>query len=414
MTNLKATKKALVSSVLALVMCFTMLLGTTFAWFTDSVTSTGNKIEAGTLDVELILHKADGTTVEISKSNAPIFGTGALAQNNASETLWEPGKTQTVYLSIKNNGTLDLKYKVAIEVTDVTKNLTDVMEYIITPDARVESPIAKTALDWTLGNAVEEGMNIVENASDVSLKAGEEHFFALSVHMDEYANNDYQEGTITFDLKVLAGQLASEEDSFDNQYDKDATYGTPLADVSKDPSKKVMATMGIGGEAEEMELVTSYSFKTTETKEQAEKNPNALYHADFVVTTNKDVPADAIALVGYYEAFCEDHNDSNWVAMSGDAGDVIAAGTQLRLLELLMGGSINYVELCEWIPEFKCGISVLDENVDLSGLTITVELRLYDVPAKGDCAEGGGCNHPYLECETGDYTVVGTYSYTFK
>ena len=101
MTNLKATKKALVSSVLALVMCFTMLLGTTFAWFTDSVTSTGNKIEAGTLDVELILHKADGTTVEISKSNAPIFGTGALAQNNASETLWEPGKTEVVYLSIK-------------------------------------------------------------------------------------------------------------------------------------------------------------------------------------------------------------------------------------------------------------------------------------------------------------------------
>lgn len=231
MTNLKATKKALVSSVLALVMCFTMLLGTTFAWFTDSVTSAGNKIEAGKLDVELILHTPEGN-YNISEDNRPIFGTGSIAQNDASETLWEPGKTQTVYLSIKNNGTLDLKYSVALEVTDIVNDLNEVMSYIITPDAKLEAPIAKDSLNWADGTSVVEGVNVA--GGDVALKAGAEHFFALSVHMDELADNHYQEGSITFDLKVLAGQLASESDSFDNQYDALATYGAGYFVVPED------------------------------------------------------------------------------------------------------------------------------------------------------------------------------------
>ena len=228
MTNFNNTKRALISSAIALVMCMTMLLGTTFAWFTDSVTSTGNVIQTGNLDVQLFQHFEDGS-VEITNDSDPIFGKGDSdnANANTADTLWEPGKTQTVYLSIKNNGSLDLKYTVAIEVTNVTKNLTDVMEYIITPDAQYGS-VTKAGLDWTKGNAVQSGMNIAPNG-DVALKSGEEHFFALSVHMDELAGNEYMNGNITFNIKVLAGQLASEYDSFDNQYDADATYPAGFA-----------------------------------------------------------------------------------------------------------------------------------------------------------------------------------------
>ena len=237
MTNFKNTKRALISSVLALVMCMTMLLGTTFAWFTDTVTSTGNVIQTGTLDVQLFQHFEDGS-VEITNDSDPIFGKGESVNANANtaDTLWEPGKTQTVYLSIKNNGSLDLKYTVAIEVTNVTNNLTDVMEYIITPDAQYGS-VTKADLDWTKGNAVQSGINFASNG-DVALKSGEEHFFALSVHMDELAGNEYMNGNITFNIKVLAGQLASEYDSFDNQYDADATYpdGYVTIPAETDPS----------------------------------------------------------------------------------------------------------------------------------------------------------------------------------
>ena len=104
MTSKKSTKRALISSMLILAMCFTMLAGTTFAWFTDSVTSTGNKIVAGKLDIDLFLGTAADTYVEISDSSDPIFGsTSLIAQNNPQDTLWEPGKTQIAYLKLVNN-----------------------------------------------------------------------------------------------------------------------------------------------------------------------------------------------------------------------------------------------------------------------------------------------------------------------
>ena len=263
MTNLKQIKKALISSVLALVLCFAMLLGTTFAWFTDTVTSSGNKIEAGNLQVELILHTPEGD-FNISEDNRPLFGTHSIAQNDASQTLWEPGKTQTVYLSIKNIGSLDIKYSVALEVTDVQNNLNEVMTYVITEDAKLDNPVTKDVLDWRTGSKVEMGMNVA--TTDVALKAGEEHFFALSVHMDELAGNEYKMGSITFDLKVLAGQLASEYDSFDNQYDALATYGDGFFTVPKDENGYPVAGFDVAYYNDDDEKVATLSVLTDALK----------------------------------------------------------------------------------------------------------------------------------------------------
>ena len=221
MKKTSSTKRALIASILMLALCFTALVGTTFAWFTDSVTSSGNKIVAGTLDVDLYMWKSATESVEITNEEQPIFGKGdsLAAQNNAADTLWEPGKTQTVYLSIKNNGSLALKYQVAIVVTDVEKNLNEVLYYTISPDKKFGEV---TAWDGTNAKQVVLGNNV--DTTDVALDPTSEHFFALSVHMDELADNKYMGGSITFDIKVIATQLASEEDSFDADYDKNAEY----------------------------------------------------------------------------------------------------------------------------------------------------------------------------------------------
>lgn len=250
MTKQKSTKRALLLSALSLLMCVSMLIGSTFAWFTDSVTSSGNKIKAGNLDVDLYLWTADGQS-EITNETAPIFGgaNSIAATANNADTLWEPGKTQVVYLSIKNNGSLDLKYKVALDVkdADADQNLYEVMKYAITNDARYG---AVDAWDAAKGVSVVPGVNATQ-ANDVALKAGEEHFFALSVHMDEAAGNQYQGGEVDFDIRVLATQLASEFDSFNNQYDKDAVYGdvmvssdAELKAAIEDPAMKVIAVNG--------------------------------------------------------------------------------------------------------------------------------------------------------------------------
>ncbi|MBQ8850208.1 MAG: hypothetical protein IJ011_07770 [Clostridia bacterium] len=219
MTNKKSTKRALLASIASLLLCFTMLIGTTYAWFTDSVTSASNVIKTGNLDIKLLMDTdVDGTYDDISDSTSPIFGEGSIAQNNNAATLWEPGKTQVAYLAIQNGGNLDLKYTVGLNVQNVSKDLYEVMEYAIVADADKDAPVTA----WTSGNSVVEGTQSVSD--DVALKVGETHYFALVIHMDEEAGSEYMDGQVNFDLTVLATQLNSESDAFDSDYDKDATY----------------------------------------------------------------------------------------------------------------------------------------------------------------------------------------------
>lgn len=239
---LKGTKQALVISIIMLVTCVAMFVGSTFAWFTDSVTSADNKIVAGTLQIQLLMH--DGKEyVDISDSTKPIFGDGSIAQNNNAQTLWEPGKTQVAYLALHNNGELALKYTVQLDVTNTKNDLYQVMKYAVTPDAQYNTV---TQWDETQGKAVAEGRQPVSDV--VSLDVDQTHYFALSIHMDEKADNSYQAGEIDFDLTVLATQAAAEEDSFGDQYDAGATFVTPvssyqqMADLLKQGGDMALAT----------------------------------------------------------------------------------------------------------------------------------------------------------------------------
>ncbi|MBQ2875372.1 MAG: hypothetical protein IJE25_00005, partial [Clostridia bacterium] len=182
----------------------------------------GNKIVAGNLDVEL--HMYDGSAyVDISNATNPIFGAdGLAAAADGSSTLWEPGKTQVVYLAIKNAGSLALKYKVALNVTGIEKDLDKVLTYTITPDAQAPANML-SGWDATGAKSVKLGSQVV-SAPSVSLNAGGIHYFALAVHMDELAGNEYMNASISFDLTVLATQLASEDDSFGPSYDDGAGF----------------------------------------------------------------------------------------------------------------------------------------------------------------------------------------------
>ena len=233
--KLKSKKSALLLSFTSLLLCFAMLAGSTFAWFTDTATTGVNKIVAGNLDVELLMYK-DNEYANISKEPAPIFGseTSKVAQNNNLDTLWEPSKTQVAYLAIKNEGNLDLKYQVALNVTNPAdgKDLYQVMQYAIAPDAKgTDSELPA----WTGGNPVTTGTQIVSGTNTtgadpagVKLLHGETHYFALLVHMDENAGNKYQNGKVEFDLTVYATQLNSESDSFGPNYDKNAPFLIPV------------------------------------------------------------------------------------------------------------------------------------------------------------------------------------------
>ena len=198
--NQKATKRALLTSVMALVMCVVMLVGTTFAWFTDTASTGVNKIQSGNLDVALEM-STDGTNWESAEGKTLTFKT----QDNraANQILWEPGCTYELpKLRVINKGNLALKY--TIEITGING------------DAKLNE-----AIDWTIDDAA---INLTEK----SLAAGQTGAaFTIKGHMQETAGNDYQGLTIDgIGITVVATQDTVEKDSNDDQYDRNAEYPT--------------------------------------------------------------------------------------------------------------------------------------------------------------------------------------------
>ena len=194
MSNRKSTKRALLGSVMAMVLCLAMLVGATFAWFTDTASTGVNKIQAGKLDVALEMKDAAGQWV--SAEGKTLNWVKAAA---GEQVLWEPGCTYTLpELRVVNNGNLALKYKVAITGINGSAKL-------------------NKAIEWTIGD--------VAMGAEQHLKAGESNEFTIKGHMKESAGNEYMDLTISgISITVYATQDTVESDSFNNQYDKNAAY----------------------------------------------------------------------------------------------------------------------------------------------------------------------------------------------
>ena len=204
MNTKKATKRALLTSVMALVMCVVMLVGTTFAWFTDTASTGVNKITSGNLHVEI--QNGAGQKIENLewvKENGDVIA-------NQEGILWEPGCTYLLTpFKIVNTGNLALKYKIVITGLDGDSPLLDVIKFTYKING-VES-----LLD-------EEGHLTAKGTPGASTE-----MITVSAHMDELANNDYMDKTLEgVKFTVYATQDTVENDSFNNTYDADAGKDT--------------------------------------------------------------------------------------------------------------------------------------------------------------------------------------------
>ena len=214
-----STKRAFIVSLLTLCLSFTMLLGTTYAWFTDSVSSTGNVIKSGTLDVGF--YWAEGTEAPAS-ANWTDAKDGAIFKND----LWEPGYAETKHIKITNEGTLSLAYKLAIIPHGQVSELADVIEvYYVVGATELDD---RTDLDskyiGTLRDLIKNG--IAAGTLEAKDKGQSEYTATIVLKMAEEAGNEYQNLSIgsDFSIQLLATQNTSEKDSFDNQYDKNAYF----------------------------------------------------------------------------------------------------------------------------------------------------------------------------------------------
>ena len=190
------SKKALLSSAFALVLSVAMLIGTTFAWFTDTASTAVNKIQAGTLKIDIV----DKNGVSIKGKSMSFVN-----KEGSSDILWEPGATfKTTGFKIKNTGNLALKYKLALNGITGDNKLLEVIKFTV-----VDASEHEVNLDTFSGH-----LDATDAMSDLLYVKG---------HMDEAAGNDYQGKTLEgLGITVLATQYTYENDSFGNTYDENA------------------------------------------------------------------------------------------------------------------------------------------------------------------------------------------------
>ena len=206
MTSSKSTKRALISGALAILMCVAMLIGTTFAWFTDTASTGVNKIVAGNLDIELQMKGNDGKWVNAEGKILPFLVEGEIPAES-TQILWEPGCTYYVpQIRVLNKGNLAVKFEYIPEALGVTGKLAEVLELVF-----------KTPVD-----ANGEEVNIEPEVLEPGEASPE---WSFGYHMLESAGNEYQNATATgMCVTVVATQATYEKDSIDDQYDKDAEY----------------------------------------------------------------------------------------------------------------------------------------------------------------------------------------------
>ena len=228
-----STKKALLASIVSLCLCIAMLAGTTFAWFTDSVSSENNIITAGNLDIELYWStnaenwtKVDGNT-NIFKEN----------------TLWEPGHTEVVYLKVVNEGSLALKYQLGVNIAEEIEGVNKAGDPFKLSNF-IKFGVVETAAKNYYGTrtaaleAVKDDLKIISAGYSNSSKLypknnvdgyATEEYATLVVTMPEEVNNDANHNgvnvpSIKLGLNLFATQCSYEDDSYGDDYDENAWH----------------------------------------------------------------------------------------------------------------------------------------------------------------------------------------------
>ena len=286
MNTKKATKRALLTSVMALVMCVVMLVGTTFAWFTDTASTGVNKIQAGNLKVQLL--KNDGTVLGKDDYLNWVKAEG----HEEEEVLWEPNCTYDLEeFQIKNAGNLALKYMVVLKASNVTtkgdKSLLDVIEWTV----KVNDEVVKAKVPFADLNS-EKGTIIIDGEELIAGENANIDKITVTGHMKEEAGNDYQGLKIEgFGITVYAAQVNHESDSFGTSYDTAAPYDssapkTPLV-VSvgtKDELQTALTTLTSAGAGDNViNLTQDFAIGEGETWTPATVDG---YHGAGVITIN--------------------------------------------------------------------------------------------------------------------------------
>ena len=246
---MKSSKRSLLASGASLLVSAALLVGSTFAWFTDSVTNTGNKIEAGTLAINAYAYDLANDAGEPSFTIKEVNGGKEFSFEQKeqdlnisqdpiiSEPLWEPGVSSAKLLKVENAGTLAVKIKLQFKTDG---ELTNALwfDFVQVKDGKVTGTFTKRPMS-TLST-------FAENLELPLVESGDSLQFILVYGMYEDAGNEYQNKDFTADVTILGAQYTSEMDGFgSNQYDAQAKYPVKTEVDDKDSLEEALNTSGV-------------------------------------------------------------------------------------------------------------------------------------------------------------------------
>ncbi len=226
-----AKRNTLVSAILAIMLCISLIAGGTYAWFTDTASSNVSKIQAGTLDIAL--EDEDGGSLE-----GEILTWTAFDNRDQDKIYWEPGCTyETQPFYIHNKGNLNLKFKVIISGIDGDAKLAEVIDFTAMAKAN-QFHFNTGAVSITVGEDEEfdilTGYEVdtyfgeprMQTFTEYVLEPGDKVGpIVLKGHMQEDADNEYQGLSIDgIAITLVATQATGDEDSNNGVYDEDAEY----------------------------------------------------------------------------------------------------------------------------------------------------------------------------------------------
>lgn len=379
-------------SVLSLILCCSMLIGTTFAWFTDEVNSGANQILAGNLDVD-VFYDNNGVEESIQGKDAALF----------ENILWEPGAVAYENITVKNLGTLALNFSMSINFQgenfvvlkndDGTETVTEHGLATALKVAVIPQSIDKSLERQDVLKLVEESDVVWSSLDDLQEKGelypvdnaderASEQSYGIIIWWEptDHDNNwNVQNGKTTTDgeplhielgINLLATQLTYEEDSFNNQYDAGANVAVP-------PVEPTVATIsftaydifstGIGNTNFEDVSLKIYEFVAAQFQGAYPVEEYKNWTCDFFVSTDKALK-DGLVLVGNYGSY-------GWLGFHAPASDEPYDPT--GLLGIFSSSGVSnwtYEDICNVVQVFSCGL--IDSSGSNAGTQVTVELRM--------------------------------------
>ncbi len=352
-----STKKSLLASGLALCASAALLMGSTFAWFTDSVTNTGNRIQAGSLDLQVV-----GYRLENGQWSDPIWQNqlenGALFE----ETTWEPGQYGAVLLKVSNyHSSVYAKVDVDFSITENTEDLADALWYKLTAVHTVAASYQQTMLDslsfadsrpaseadgvTTMSKIEDDATEEMTLAPYQNYHDGQYGWYMLEYGMYTSAGNEYQNGSFALDFTVKATQAPVEEDGFgDSTYDEDAGYPVIATVSDADSLEDALQNPGVPADITLDQAISGKGSLNVTGNATLNMGANSVYYITPVAAANVTVAAGASLTVNAEAQSGLNYNLGRLTADGGtltiNGGKYGESGYQRAQVNAINGGSV--------------------------------------------------------------------------